>query len=324
MKKIVIFLLCFYMCLATFNATDTNKEYYDETTDILVSSPIVLEYKLKSEYPDDIVKGAYYDALFRNLSSKFMVFTVRHCISDKDFDSKNFSTISKEDMGKGVNGNEYYIKYGYENISKENPMAILGTYDENFYYYMVFMFPTMDEYNKNLVKTIADNTTFGYKKNVITCKGNTGSENFSSSDDTNLNDFISNEEDNKQSSNDKYYHPEIEDEEETGVNDNVLDYEKQTREKNELQKRNMILKGVISVIFLISFVYILGSNKFEFSVFGMFFMIFQLAFIFLLDLNLIEGYSINYLYTIIYVIPGIISIILLTRKANIKEVDKVN
>ena len=127
--------------------------------------------------------------------------------------------------------------------------------------------------------------------------------------------------DDKQSTEDKYYHPEDEEENTKQEEQPVLDYEKEAREKKELEKRNMLFKGVISAVYLLAFVYILGCNKFEFSVFGMFLMIAQFAFMFLLDLNLIDGYTINYLNTILYVIPGILSILLLTRKLAKKEVE---
>jgi len=476
MKRFILGIILF--CFGTFfvNAEAARKEYYDKTTDIKFVAPLELTYTTKDKYPNDIVEGAYYEAVFYNDASRFMIYTVRHCVSDTKFDSKTFSSISKEQMGKGVKGNDYYIKYGYLDASKEETVAIVGTYDDNFYYYMVFIFPKLDDYTKSLIETIVEGTTFGYKKDVTTCEGNTGKENFenNSSNNTNtkkfenyeessglyfvspmkmnyriisqlpeemqdnqyadglfFNDnqtfrvfvyryckddenvkkiftsdmdikemgegiekgdyfliygylgdterapvamygtydknyyflvvfglpsfsnenkaiveemaksvkFISNSnttnkcgnesentdlpnfEFNKETStNDKYYHPEDE-EEEPQEETPVLDYEKENREKKELEQRNMLFKGVLSGVFLLAFVYILGCNKFEFSVFGMFLMIGQLSFIFLLDINLIEGYTINYLYTILYVIPGIISIILLTRKQAKKEVE---
>ena len=320
MKKLIFTLLLFFMSLSCVNAEATRKEYYDKTTDIKFLAPLSLEYTKKEEYPTDIVDGAYYEAVFYNDASRFMIYTVRHCVSDKNFDSKAFSSVSKEQMGKGVAGNEYFTKYGYLDASKEEVVGIVATYDENFYYYMAFIFPKLDEYYKSLVETIAASTTFGYKKDVTTCEGNTGKENFENNSSSS-GSTTNTPEDDKQSTEDKYYHPEDEEEKVEQEEQPVLDYEKEAREKKELEKRNMLLKGVISAVFLLAFVYLLGCNKFEFSVFGMFLMIAQLAFIFLLDLNLIEGHKINYLYTILYVIPGIISILLLTRKQTKKEVE---
>lgn len=476
MKKLIFTLLLFFMSLSCVNAEATRKEYYDKTTDIKFLAPLSLEYTKKEEYPKDIVDGAYYEAVFYNDASRFMIYTVRHCVSDKNFDSKAFSSISKEQMGKGVAGNEYFTKYGYLDASKEEVVGIVATYDENFYYYMVFIFPKLDEYYKSLVETIASSTTFGYKKDVTTCEGNTGKETFENNssnntstkkfenyeessglyfvspmklnyrilsqlpeelqdnpyadglfynddqtfrvfvyryckDDENVKIIFTSEMDIKKmgegiekgdyvltygylseekvpvamygtydknyyylvvfrmpsfskenktiienmaksvkiisnsnttnkcnsetgnsdvpnfeinssaNTNDKYYHPEDEEENTKQEEQPVLDYEKEAREKKELEKRNMLFKGVISAVYLLAFVYILGCNKFEFSVFGMFLMIAQFAFMFLLDLNLIDGYTINYLNTILYVIPGILSILLLTRKFAKKEVE---